>query len=289
MGTTSRKRVMAAAVCGVAFLGCGGADEDGGGGETEWVKVEGGTYQMGDPGAGGDEMNVAWPVHEVTVKTFWMASTEVTNAQFADYLNTTSVDNLGKGQGGKTEIDLINAATGIERADDGTFSAKGGMGSLPVVNVSATGAARYAEWAGARLPSEEEWEFAARGGTLDVPGRYSGTDQEGMDYDVGWTSMYSEDGPRTVGTKPANELGLYDMTGNVWEFCQTPFTFYPGHPLENRGGGAPAGPINRGGSFHGSSIAVWNRAYAAHYEVTTFDIGFRMARDTDPALDASRR
>ncbi len=282
------RSLLPALLAAALFSGCfGGGEDDGAGAAAAWVKVEGGTYTMGDDSGTGDKNNNEWPAHEVTVNTFWMSATEVTNAQFAQYLNETTIDNLGVGKGGKKEYDFINAMSGIEGSVEDGFRAKSGKENLPVVNVSAVGAMRYAEWAGGRLPNEEEWEYAARGGKLDTPGLYSGAaSNDVMDYEVGWTSMNAEAGPHKVAAMPANELGLYDMTGNVWEFCIAPVYYYPGHPmLDELHGMQVQGPALRGGSYSSSNTTVSDRSFAAaHYEVTMIDAGFRIVRDSDPGL-----
>jgi len=104
---------------------------------------------------------------------------------------------------------------------------KSGENSAVVVNASATG---Y------RLPADAEWEFAARGGTQSQGYEYSG----GNDLnEVGWYVVNSGGGTKAVGTKGANELGLYDMSGNVWEWC---FDWYPGYEGSYR--------VYRGGSWY---------------------------------------
>jgi formylglycine-generating enzyme required for sulfatase activity len=123
----------------------------------------------------------------------------------------------------------------------------------PTVNASANG---Y------RLPSEKEWEWAARGGVSSKSYTYSGSNTAN---DVAWTAENSSDETKMVGTKSANELGIYDMSGNVWEWCGDVFTFL----RYSRGGGffesaiesAPvAGPNSYAGPARQSGISGFRQA-----------------------------
>jgi formylglycine-generating enzyme required for sulfatase activity/predicted Ser/Thr protein kinase len=154
----------------------------------DMVEVEGGSYQMGcdDYEADNDER----PVHEESVLTFQIGKTEVTQALWRAVMNGNN---------------------------PGNFPGAG----YPVVNVSwddcMTFVRKLNELTGAdfRLPTEAEWEYAARGGNLSNGYRYSGSNSIG---EVAWYVNNSDGERHAVAMKLPNELGLYDMTGNVWEW-----------------------------------------------------------------------
>ena len=235
------------------------------------VHVAGGTFQMGstDSDADADES----PVHSVTVDSFYMAETEVTFDQYDAYCT----------------------AAGISKPDDSGW----GRGSRPVTNVTWDDAVKYCNWLseqeglipaydingtsvswnqnakGYRLPTEAEWEYAARGGAQSKGYKYSGSND--VD-EVGWYSVNSGLKSNPVKGKKANELGLYDMSGNVWEWCWD----WPGEYSANAQTN-PAGPSNgglfrvvRGGSWgHAASSlrSAERRDYGSNYGYSY--IGFR--------------
>ena len=117
---------------------------------------------------------------------------------------------------------------------------------------------------GYRLPSEKEWEWAARGGVSSQGYTYSGSNTISA---VGWTNENSSDGTKAVGTKAANELGIYDMSGNVWEWCEdVAYTSYR---------------RIRGGSwrYYAASAAVTARVYI-NPDYRGLDFGFRLVRSS---------
>ena len=185
-------------------------------------RVEGGTFWMGaqstnssgqnyDPDAGTGES----PVHSVTLSTFYMGETEVTQALWQAVMgsnpsffsgNTRPVESVSRNTIVNQFIPALNALTGC------TF----------------------------RLPTEAEWEYAARGGNQSQGYKYAGSNTIG---NVAWYYVNSGSQTHPVGTKSPNELGLYDMSGNVWEWCSDWYGNYSGGSQTN-----PQGPSS--GSYH---------------------------------------
>jgi formylglycine-generating enzyme required for sulfatase activity len=161
--------------------------------------------------------------------------------------------------------------------EDGRFVVEEGWDDFPVVEVSWYGAAAYCnflsemqgfepvyeemfwdpdpEAGGFRMPTSHEWEYAARGGNLSHGYPFSGSDNAG---DVAWYLDNSGNGPHPVAQKQPNELGLYDMSGNVWEFVDDKFGIYPG--IFNTGvlnnGLYVSYRVWRGGGFNSDDVNV---------------------------------
>ena len=180
--------------------------------------------------------------HKVTLtRGFRMSRYEVTNAQYAAFLNDIKCGKDGKanvtGYDKQTLIEKDNVL-GVQWNND-VWSPATGKADFPVVRVTWYGARAYADWAGASLPTEAQWEYACRAGSTTA---FTGGDGEehGLG-DYGWYSRNSGNIAHPVGTKKPNAWGLYDMHGNVSEWCadwhDNDYGSTPGAPATD-----PAGP-----------------------------------------------
>ena len=169
------------------------------------VLIPAGTFEMGSNDAEADDNEQ--PVHTVHLDAFYMDKYEVTNAQYKAFVDANP-------QWSKDNIE--------DRFHDGTYlylwsgnNYPSGMADHPVVRVSWYAAMAYAEWTGKRLPTEAEWEYAARGGLAGK--KYPWGDAEPTPADANYDFNVSEMTP--VGQYPANGYGLFDVAGNVFEWC----------------------------------------------------------------------
>lgn len=195
------------------------------------VRVEGGAFQMGaqsgqplgdnfDPEARDDES----PVHEVTLKDFYIGKFEVTQREWRTIMgyDLDWSEQYGKG-------------------DD-----------FPAYNISRTAALQFLEKLSAmtrlpfRLPTEAQWEFAARGGSYSQHYRFSGSNQ--VD-EVAWHHGNSDGVLHPVGGKLSNELGLHDMSGNLWEWCRDSYGPYSAIPQTD--------PVTESGSLFVLRGGAW--------------------------------
>jgi formylglycine-generating enzyme required for sulfatase activity len=221
----------------------------------QWIHVEGGTFSMGSD-KGSDEK----PIHTVSVNSFYIGATEVTFDQY----------------------DMFCKTTGREKPNDEGW----GRGKRPVINVSWNDAVAYCQWASEmagteiRLPTEAEWEYAARGGSKSRGFDYSGSSNVG---EVAWYSGNSGGKTHEAATKQANELGIYDMSGNVWEWCADWYNenYYSQSPTSNpTGPNSGASRVLRGGSWF-NGVDLYCRV-ASRYCGTpgnrNYNYGFRCSR-----------
>jgi formylglycine-generating enzyme required for sulfatase activity len=231
-----------------------------------FVLVEGGTFQMGDMAGGGEET----PVHSVTVSSFYLGKYEVTQRQWVALMGS----NPSHFKGDNLPVEQVSWFEAVEFCN--RLSVKEGL--QPCYTISGTSVSCDFSKNGYRLPTEAEWEYAAKGGRSSRGYRYAGGNDVGA---VGW--YYGNSGWTThaVGGKQANELGLYDMSGNVLEWCWDWYRGYSGgSQTDPRGPSSGQYRLLRGGSWGGSdgsslraSLRAW---YVPGYRVSSF--GFRLAR-----------
>jgi formylglycine-generating enzyme required for sulfatase activity len=192
-----------------------------------------------------------------------MSKYEITNTQFATFLNAKNISNNGLYSAGAYPLQaLIYASSGNYNwgmhYNGSQWVPVAGFENHPAINVSWYGAMEFAVYAGGRLPTEAEWEYACRAGTITPFNTGNCLNYMQANYD--WASPYSNctmnsnTPPNTtqiVGTYPANTFGLNDMHGNVWEWCSDWYGTYP-TSAQTDPTGAPTGwnHIIRGGSFY---------------------------------------
>ena len=216
--------------------------------------IPGGEFQMGSDVVVDEE-----PVHTVRVGPFYLDTHEVTNARYLAFCQAT---------GHRLPAYWGNAEfrSGPEFPDH------------PVVFVSWFDAQAYSQWAGKRLPTEAEWEFAARGG---LTGAAFPTGEEIDEKQA----RYASEGPVEVGSYEPNGYGLFDMAGNVWEWVADYYhpDYYSASPADS-----PRGPergnlcVIRGGGWHGGRMCVRVSGRAGlRPGWLDFAVGFRCAMDVE--------
>lgn len=173
------------------------------------------------------------PLPTLSIDEFWMDATEVTNRQFTEFVSATGHVTTAEREGKSAVFDFRERrwreTPGADwRHPTGENSSIAGRENYPVVQVSWADAAAYARWAGKRLPTEHEWEYAARGGLFDADYPWGRNETPGGAYRANaWQGWFPEkdrgaDGftdLAPVGSYPPNAFGLRDMAGNVWEWC----------------------------------------------------------------------
>jgi formylglycine-generating enzyme len=293
------------------------------------VWIPAGTFTMGNYSNDGraDE----YPLHQVELAGFWMDAAEVTNAQFAAFVKATGYITTAEK---KPDWELLKmqvpagtapphdsllvpaslvfksctAAIALNDASqwwswtkdanwrhpEGAHSSIEGKENYPVVHISWDDAVAYATWAGKRLPTEAEWEYAARGGMLHQPYSWGAAAvEEGMPKANTWQGQFPTNNTQWDGfarlapvkSYAANKWGLYDMAGNVWEWCSD---WYRSDYYEQSSSLNPQGPASsydpeeptvpkkvvRGGSF------LCHVSYCASYRVAA-----RMKTAPDTGLE----
>jgi formylglycine-generating enzyme required for sulfatase activity len=258
-----------------------------------FVSIPGGTFQMGDEV--GDLWSECRPVHTVTVSGFDMSVYEITNAQYAKYLNealasgniTATSSSVTGSKGTYIGQEYIYLSGSYDYSNKcwitysgGTFNVVSGKENWPVVYVTWYGSKAFALYYGLDLPTEAEWEYACRGGKQYKYGTDNGTISSSK------TNYNSYVGyPKDVGSYPANPFGLYDISGNVWEWCHDGYGAYPGGSVNNPTGAlSGSSRVVRGGDWFYSATYCRSafRGFRFPPDVRDDFIGFRVVRRVSP-------
>jgi len=254
------------------------------------VYVEGGTFSMGNINGNKDEQ----PVHQVTLNSFYFGKFEVTVKDFKKFIDATGYKTDAE------QVDTVRMKHGLSPRgiNNGSWKmdAKGMPLPLsdslkPVGNVSWYDAVAYCEWLSKmtgkqfRLPTEAEWEYAAKGGAKSKGYQYAGGNN--LD-EVAWYLGNSDKKSHNIGQKMPNELDIYDMAGNAREWCSDWYgeSYYKTSPAEN-----PAGPdhgknrVLRGGSWGSQKdrMRISYRNMGFDYN-SALDFGFRPAISGEPVV-----
>ncbi len=252
----------------VIFLMIGGDLTGGVKSDENMILVKGGTFKMGstDLGPNDDE-----PIHDVRLNSFLIGKCEVSQKQWKAVMGNSPSLFVGE----DLPVENVNYYDAVEYCNkrsqqEGLTPCYTGTGDAIVCNFEADG---Y------RLPTEAEWEFAARGGNKSANYVYSGSN---IPEEVAWFELNSGLKTNPVGKKKSNELGIYDMSGNIWEWCEDWYdeNYYKTSPVDN-----PHGPEKgklrsyRGGGGNGRPFFLRT---TARFNLPSghgrFDMGFRVVR-----------
>ncbi len=290
---------------------------------TATVDIPGGEYLMGDDRFYAEEA----PVHKVQLAAFNIDATEVTNRQFSEFVEKTGYVTRAERGLPEPEFDHVSeqlrhpgsavffspaAGKGLNpatwwrfvegaswRAPIGPGSTIEGLENYPVVHVALEDALAYAEWKGRRLPSEAEWEAAARGGNNSSRDTWGDGGLEDSDYPQAntWQGIFPVINQKTdgyigaapVGCFPQNGLGLYDMIGNVWELTSNEFSPVRDAPAKRPGAQdrhqRNAAAVIKGGSYLCAENYCRRYRPAARqpqeWAFSASHVGFRTAKSID--------
>lgn len=277
------------------------------------VRLDGGTFMMGANDPAAHPADGEGPARAITLEPFWIDTVAVSNARFARFVEATAYVTEAERYGWSfvfagflppdhPATPVVPAAPWWRQVSGAAWSSPEGPGSSndgrhdhPVVHVTWADAAAYCAWAGLRLPTEAEWEYAARGGLVQQRYPWGNELAPGGTHRCNiWQGAFPDHNTRAdgyAGTAPvdayaSNAFGLHNMSGNTWEWCQDWFhaTHHARATFDNPKG-PPSGTarVMRGGSY------LCHDSYCFRYRVSarssappgtsTGNLGFRCARN----------
>lgn len=219
--------------------------------EIKMVKVEGGTFTMGASGTDTEAQNNEYPAHIVTLSDYYICTTEVTQQLWRAVMGSNPSNFTG---------DVLCPVESVSWNSCQSFITK--LNQMTGLNF--------------RLPTEAEWEYAARGGNKSQGYKYAGSNDIN---EVAWHSGNAGSKTHPVAQKLPNELGLYDMSGNVWEWCND---WYGSYGAENQinpqGPSSGSNRVRRGGSWN-EGVVCCRVAYRVNYNplLSLRYLGLRLA------------
>lgn len=251
--------------------------------EPEIIFVQGGTFQMG---SNDDDEK---PIHSVTLSNYSIGKYELTVDEFRSFISETSHKTDAEKDGGSYVYVSENNDWHLKKGVTWKCDIAGNVrpksdGNHPVIHVSWNDAVAYCKWLSGKtskrysLPTEAQWEYAARGGSSRNGSKYSGSN--GLN-SVAWYDANSGNKTHFVGSKSANELGIYDMSGNVQEWCNDWNGSYSSAAISNPTGAATGmNRVCRGGSWSDGAERCrvasrgedepWNRHDYVGFRVVSF-------------------
>jgi formylglycine-generating enzyme required for sulfatase activity len=228
----------------------------------ELVMIPGGNFTMGSPNGEKDRQKTEGPQHQVQVQSFYLGRYPVTNSQYGKFLEVNP--------------DMQEPKYWAVREYN--------QPQQPVVGASWKDAQAYAQWAGLRLPTEAEWEYACRAGTTTR--FYTGDEDKDLNQ-AGWFEGNSDSILHPVGEKAPNAFGLYDMHGNVWECVEDDWHYeYKQAPEDgsawvNIPRSSHRG-VRGGGWSYDAGVCRSAARYSAKPGLQSFRMGFRLAKSVAP-------
>jgi len=269
LGLRERFTLVVLLVCADLWLARGSGYSQAG--EMQMVHIPPGPFTMGSDDGPSDER----PAHKVDLPAFSIDRTPVTNSQFAAFLNAVGPINAA----GERLYDFDDGDARVHKKGN-AWVADPGFENHPAVEVSWFGARDYCAWAKKRLPTEAEWEKAARGtDSRKYPWGNNPPDRSRAQFNAGW----NQTGPVDSFPKGASPYGALDMAGNAWEWVSSAYLPYPYNPKEGREDLKP-GPVRgtRGGGHDSPAEEITTtqrgRNLSRNFRSGHHNIGFRCAR-----------
>ena len=248
-------------------------------GPVQLAFISAGEFMMGSEEGEAEEK----PTHRIRVKEFWLGETVVTISQYCSFLNTSkpSEEIRKKWVVIRNDLETTNCAHWFPTEiwyQNGQYQPTPGYEDHPVVSVSWLGAEEFCKHYGLRLPTEEEWEYAAGGPEHTVYPWGNAMDEKLVCFKQVWEKNTEKQPTVAVKSYPANGYGLYDMAGNINEWCDSWYDAYPGGAKNEDMG--EKNRVVKGGGW--GDEAEYLRCAARGYndpECLSYFFGFRVAGD----------